>query len=164
MHIETYQHLFDETLVPNLDLTLRILQAGDGYVIVDKPAGMPVMPLRAQETHSVLNALICHYPELQGIGEGGLRSGVVHRLDTDTSGALIVATQEAKWQQLRHTFKTHQTEKRYRAIVQGQLEGQAEEVVHLYVAQHKPAKVRVRLEASKDTRLCKLSWKSFRGF
>ena len=62
-------------------------------------------------------------PEVQGVGEAGLRSGVVHRLDVDTSGVLLFATEEAVWQDLRTAFSEHRVEKTYRAIVVGRLEG-----------------------------------------
>ena len=52
---------------------------------------MPVHPLAPGETHTALNALVARHPELVGVGEGGLRSGVVHRLDTGTSGVLVFA-------------------------------------------------------------------------
>ena len=162
--IETYTDLLSDTILPNPKLRLNLLTQGDGYVIVDKPAGMPVMPLQNQETMTVLNALVHHHPELQGVGEAGLRSGVVHRLDTNPSGALIVATEEAIWQTLRKAFKTHQIEKQYRAIVQGQLKGSGKESMFLYVAQHKPAKVRVSDEARNDSRLCTLRWESLEIF
>ncbi|NIR59804.1 MAG: RluA family pseudouridine synthase, partial [Gammaproteobacteria bacterium] len=79
---------------------LVVLARGAGWVAVDKPAGVPVHPLRADERGSVLAAVAARHPEVQGVGEGGLRSGVVHRLDVGTSGVLLVATAEDAWQRL----------------------------------------------------------------
>src|SRR5215470_16869036 len=75
----------------------RLLAEGPGWLVADKPAGAPVHPLAAGERGTLLGAVAARHPEIQGIGEGGLRSGVVHRLDVDTSGALLFATDAAQW-------------------------------------------------------------------
>ena len=123
-----------------------ILSHGDGWLAVDKPAGVPVHPLHEDEPDSVIARLVDRYPQIQGIGEGGLRSGVVHRLDVDTSGVLLVATTEPAWQRLRRAFREHRVEKVYRALVVGDLDtgsGSLELDLQVRVAQHRPARVRV---------------------
>ena len=80
-------------------------------------------------------------------------------LDTDTSGALVVATEQARWLELRSAFKERRARKTYRAIVQGHLTGGGLEVMHLVVAQHKPARVAVT-EEQPGARRCSLSWKA----
>jgi 23S rRNA pseudouridine1911/1915/1917 synthase len=77
------------------------------------------------------------------VGEGGLRSGVVHRLDVDTSGVLLFAHEEEAWQRLRHAFQTRRVEKVYRALVCGRLEREGQAEVGLVLARHRPARVRV---------------------
>ncbi len=123
------------------------LARGPGWLAVDKPAGRPVHPLKEDETDTVAGAVIARHPEIYGVGEGGLRSGVLHRLDTDTSGVLLFGTEAAQWERLREAFRNHQVEKTYRAIVTGRYEGpeEAEEQmdIELAVARHRPAKVRV---------------------
>lgn len=122
---------------------LSELASGPGWLAIDKPAGVPVHPLREDETGTVLNAVVARHPEIHGVGEGGLRSGVVHRLDTDTSGVLLWATTAAQWERLRAAFRDHQVEKVYRAIVAGRYAGPTEMELGLVVARHRPAKVRV---------------------
>ena len=92
--------------LPDPDAPLVVLAAGSGWLAVDKPAGAPAHPLREEERGTVLNAAIARHPELFGVGEGGLRSGVVHRLDVYTSGVLLVATSEGAWRRLREAFRT----------------------------------------------------------
>ncbi len=141
---------------------LSVLAAGDGWVVIDKPAGVPVHPLLESEGGTVLNAAIAGYPEMQGVGEGGLRSGVVHRLDIETSGALVLATRQEAWEKLREEFRTHRAEKIYRAIVMGRVGGSGRTEMNLLISQHRPAKVRVVEEmghAQAGTRRCGLSWK-----
>ena len=151
--VKPFAHL--DKILPQPDLALPILQVGKGFVVVDKPAGMPVRPKTSEEGGTVLNALVAQYPKLQGVGEGGLKSGVVHRLDTDTSGVLVVATHEDVWLELRAAFSEHRTEKRYLAIVKGVPEAEGRLELPLKVTQHSPAKVSV----VKDGRNCTLSWK-----
>lgn len=171
LSIADYSNIISTEIIANPNIKLEILSEGNGYVVVDKPAGLPVMPLKAHETDTVLNAVIAHHPELQDVGqtggEGGLRSGVVHRLDTDTSGALVIATEEQRWQNLREAFTAHQTTKKYRAIVHGTVPDSGTVRMNLVIAQHKPAKVRVvtRPEQSNSSeRECDLSWRTLETF
>jgi 23S rRNA pseudouridine1911/1915/1917 synthase len=112
-------------------------------VAVDKPPGVPVHPLRVGERGTALGAVVARHPEIVGVGEGGLRSGVVHRLDVDTSGVLLFATKPGTWGRLRRAFREHAMEKVYRAIVLGQLEGEGRLDLELEVARSRPARVRV---------------------
>jgi 23S rRNA pseudouridine1911/1915/1917 synthase len=128
---------------PEPDTPLVVLAEGPGWVAVDKPAGRPVHPLREDEGGTILNALVARRPELQGVGEGGLRSGVVHRLDVDTSGVLLVATEATAWTRLRAAFREHRVEKVYRALVVGEWAGEGALEVDLAVVRHRPARVAV---------------------
>mgnify|MGYP000120121701 CR=1 FL=1 len=82
-------------------------------LIVDKPAGQPTAPLRPGETGTLANALLGHYPELRGIGYGPREPGIVHRLDTETSGLLIVAREQASFDALKDALKDDRIEKTY---------------------------------------------------
>jgi 23S rRNA pseudouridine1911/1915/1917 synthase len=153
----------NQRALPEPAAALAVLARGLGWVAVDKPAGMPVHPLRPDETGTVLNALIAHHPEIHGVGEGGLRSGVVHRLDVDTSGALLCATREETWQVLREAFREHRVTKIYRALVVGRLDGEGAVELGFVTARHRPAKVRVlgdaELARSRGARLGSLRWR-----
>lgn len=122
---------------------LCILAEGPGWLAIDKPAGMPVHPLREDESGTVLGAVAARHPELHGVGEGGLRSGVVHRLDVDTSGVLLVAIGTGAWHSFRSRFRERRIEKQYMALVAGELAARRDVEVDLLVARHRPAKVRV---------------------
>ncbi|MEE2677111.1 MAG: RluA family pseudouridine synthase [Myxococcota bacterium] len=128
---------------------LVILAAAPGWLVVDKPAGVPVHPLREDEAGTVLGAALAAHPEMHGVGEGGLRSGVVHRLDVDTSGALLLATREDSWQRLRSAFAEHRIEKVYHALVAGRVEAPGSISLGLSVARHRPARVRVVPESER---------------
>ena len=136
-----------EAVVPEPECPLAVLAEGDGWLAIDTPAGTPVHPLAPGERGTALNALVARHPELQGVGEeGGLRSGVVHRLDVDTSGALLVATREEAWRRLRAAFREHRVAKTYRAIALGDVPGDGEVELPLVVARHRPAFVRAARE------------------
>ncbi|RIL07658.1 MAG: RluA family pseudouridine synthase [Proteobacteria bacterium] len=134
------------------ELPLSVCAEGPGWIALDKPAGTPVHPLREDETGTLLNALVARRPELHGVGEGGLRSGVVHRLDVDTSGVMLFATDEPTWQRLRAAFRAHRVEKLYRALVSGRVEGEREVRASLVVARHRPAYVRAVDEGTPGAR------------
>ena len=162
----------DQMAVANAAMPLEILAANEtqGWVIVSKPAGTAVHPLEPEENDTVLNALIARFPQIHTVGESGLRSGVVHRLDIDTSGTLLFAAHENTWQRMRQAFAEHRTTKLYRAIVLGQLAGQGQERMLLHIAQHKPALVRVvdpalpESDRPAGTRLCDLQWRAIETF
>ena len=120
-----------------------ILASGKGWVVLDKPAGTPVHPLREDERGTLLGAVVAREIGVVGVGEGGLRSGVVHRLDVDTSGAVVIATAQQSWKRLRRAFRDHRVTKLYRAIVAGRIELERGIELPLVVARHKPARVRV---------------------
>jgi 23S rRNA pseudouridine1911/1915/1917 synthase len=110
----------------NPAIQLAILRQDSGLIAIDKPAGLPVHPLGPEETETALNALVAVHPELVGVGEGGLRSGVVHRLDPGTSGVLVFALGDPAWREARAAFAEKRVVKRYLARVHGAFEGERE--------------------------------------
>jgi 23S rRNA pseudouridine1911/1915/1917 synthase len=134
----------EERPEPRPDLELRVVAEGKGWLVVDKPAGCGVHPLRPDQQDTVLNAVVARRPEIVGVGEGGLRSGVVHRLDVDTTGALLFAWDDDVWRRLRGAFSDHRVEKRYLAIVSGRIERARPVELTLAVVRHHPARVEVQ--------------------
>ncbi len=145
--------------LPQAELPLRVLAEGRGWLVLHKPPGVPVHPLREGEAGTLLNALLARHPEAAGVGEGGLRSGVVHRLDVDTSGAVLFATDPAVWLRLRSAFREHRVQKVYQALVAGRLEGEGCEELDLVVARHRPARVRVGAAGERGARRAELRWR-----
>lgn len=133
----------DERPLPRPDLDWRLVAEGLGWLVVDKPAGCGVHPLRPDQTDTVLNAVVARREEIFGVGEGGLRSGVVHRLDVDTTGALVFATDETLWKRLRGAFSEHRVRKHYLALVAGRIEEARRVDLSLTIKRHRPARVEV---------------------
>jgi 23S rRNA pseudouridine1911/1915/1917 synthase len=158
----------NQRVSPEPGAELAVLAEGSGWLAIDKPARTPVHPLEPGETGTVLNALAARHPEVQGVGEGGLRSGVVHRLDVDTSGVLLFATREDAWRMLRAAFREHRVTKVYRAVVVGRLEGDGAIELGFVTARHRPAKVRVvadaELSRARGVRMGSLRWSCLERF
>jgi len=100
-------------------IALDIAYEDDYLIVVDKPAGMVVHPAAGNPDGTLVNALLHHCAgQLSGIG-GVARPGIVHRIDKDTSGLLVVAKSDAAHEGLARQFKDHSIERRYLAIVSG---------------------------------------------
>jgi len=99
-------------------IPLAIIYEDADIVVVDKPAGMVVHPAHGHHSGTLVNALLGHCPDLAGIG-GEQRPGIVHRLDKDTSGLLIVAKNDAAHHHLQSQFQARQVLKTYLALVEG---------------------------------------------
>ncbi len=101
-------------------IPLNILYEDDALLVVDKPAGMVVHPAPGHPGGTLVNALLAHCPELADSGDE--RPGIVHRLDRDTSGLILVAKSERIRRALQRQFRERQVRKAYLALVDGQLE------------------------------------------
>ncbi len=106
------------------DIPLEILYQDSDLAVVVKPCGMVVHPAAGNEDGTLVNALLHHLDSLGGIG-GELRPGIVHRLDKDTSGLLLVAKNDAAQLALSQQLQDRSMEKHYRALVDGILKEDA---------------------------------------
>ncbi len=102
------------------DVPLRIIYEADDLVVVDKPAGLTVHPAPGHLDHTLVNALLHLYPHLADSGDS-LRPGIVHRLDKDTSGLMLIARTEDARADLIAQFKNRTVHKTYQALVKGRL-------------------------------------------
>ena len=113
------------------DIPLAVVHEDRWLVVVDKPAGLVVHPAAGHEAGTLVNALLAHCRDLRGIG-GELRPGIVHRIDKDTSGLLVVAKDDATMNALGAAFKAHTVERVYDAFVVGKPPGPAGRIDTLY--------------------------------
>jgi 23S rRNA pseudouridine1911/1915/1917 synthase len=105
-----------EQVLPE-DIPLDIIYEDDVLLVIDKPAGMVVHPGAGHTSGTLVNAVLAHCPQLTDVG-GADRAGIVHRLDKDTSGLLLVAKDEATHATLQRQFKHRQVTKTYLALVE----------------------------------------------
>src|ERR1041384_3653770 len=99
-------------------IPLDVLYEDEELIVINKPPGLIVHPGAGQREHTLVNALLHHCPNLSGIG-GKERPGIVHRLDKDTSGCLVVAKNDVTHRELSKQFTERTVEKIYPALVAG---------------------------------------------
>lgn len=102
------------------DIPLKVVYEDDDLAVVDKPPGLVVHPGQGHPDGTLVNALLARYPDLPAGGEN--RLGVVHRLDKDTSGLIMVAKNEPARRFLQRQFKEGLVDKSYLALVEGEVE------------------------------------------
>lgn len=100
------------------DIPLEVLYETDDVLVVNKPAGMVVHPAAGHSRGTLANAALSHAPYIDGVG-GEQRPGIVHRLDKDTSGILVVAKNDRTHRFLQEQFRSRRVEKTYVALVDG---------------------------------------------
>jgi 23S rRNA pseudouridine1911/1915/1917 synthase len=105
------------SLIPE-DIQLDIIFENADMLIVNKPAGMVVHPSPGHDSGTLVHAVLGHVPDLEGIG-GEERPGIVHRLDKETSGLIVIAKNERSHQWLQDQFRKRTVEKIYLALVDG---------------------------------------------
>jgi 23S rRNA pseudouridine1911/1915/1917 synthase len=111
--------IVDVGLVPEA-IPLTIVYEDNNLIVINKPAGMVVHPSAGHASGTLVQAVMAHAPELEGIG-GEYRPGVVHRLDKDTSGLIMFAKNDRTLHWLQKQFKNRQVEKYYLTLVDGHL-------------------------------------------
>ncbi len=116
------------------DIPLNIKHEDEHLIVIDKPAGLVVHPAPGHPSGTLVNALLFHCTDLKGIG-GVERPGIVHRLDKDTSGLIVVAKTDHALASLQNQFQERTIKKVYLALARGRL-SPAKGVVCLPIARH----------------------------
>ena len=129
------------------DIPLDILHEDEDLLVLNKPPGLVVHPAAGHQEHTLVNALLHHCAgQLSGIG-GVARPGIVHRLDKETSGCLVVAKNDAAHLKLSEQFASRAVTKIYQAIVCGQLPRAAGEI-NASIARHPTQRKRMAVTRS----------------
>ena len=130
-------------------LDLPVLYDDADLLVIDKPAGLSVHPGAGGEEETVVHGLLHQVADLRGVG-GELRPGIVHRLDKDTSGCLVVAKTEEALRGLQAQVKARSVEKNYRALVHGVPPDQGE--LDSFIARHPVDRKRFSTRVSEGRR------------
>ncbi|MGM9525061.1 MAG: RluA family pseudouridine synthase [Peptococcaceae bacterium] len=133
-------------------MDLNIVYEDSDLVIVNKPAGMVVHPAHGHYSGTLVNGLLAHCTDLSGIN-GKMRPGIVHRIDKDTSGLLMVAKNDLAHQHLAAQLKAHSIRRAYYALVQGVISEPAG-LVDAPIGRHETdrKKMAVTMKNSKEAR------------
>jgi len=136
-------------------IPIHILYEDDDIIVVDKQPGLVMHPAPGHYSGTLVNGLLYHCPGLEGIG-GKLRPGIVHRLDKDTSGVLVVAKNGAAHQNLSKQFKSRKITKKYLALVYGKMDTDSG-TVSLPIGRH-PVDRKKMSTNSRKSRIAETSW------
>jgi 23S rRNA pseudouridine1911/1915/1917 synthase len=130
-----------ETRLAAEDVSLNVIYEDDDCVVINKAPGMTVHPAGGAVSGTLVNALLHHCPELKGIGLED-RPGIVHRLDKDTSGVMVVAKNHRSLQILARQFKNRTVQKQYLAVVWGKLEANSG-IINKPIGRHRSQRKRM---------------------
>src|SRR5208283_1791623 len=114
-------------VAPNPEVHVRVIYEDDSIAVLDKPAGLVSEPGIGHKLDTLLNGLIARYGEAQDRIGPEHDYGMVHRLDRDTSGLMVIAKDVEAHRRLSGQFRRHETEKRYTALLVGRLPQQSGE-------------------------------------
>lgn len=140
-----------------------IVAEGDGYVVVCKPAGLAVHPAPGVSGPTLVDWLRQRYPEAPILRQDGERPGIVHRLDRDVSGCLVVALTPAAAEWLRQQFADRLVEKEYVALVNGRVEGESGEVT-LPIGRSRSGRMAAHVTPGEDDRSASTTWEVLERF
>ena len=130
------------------NIPLEVLHEDDWLAAINKPAGMVVHPAKGNWTGTLVNALRFHFPRLSGLN-GDYRAGIVHRLDRDTSGVILVAKEEQAHRDLGLLFEHRKVYKEYIAITAGILDRDSD-YIESKIGHHKLDRVKMTVADEED--------------
>jgi len=134
--------------LPDPNAPLSLVYEDAACVVANKPAGMPTHPLAPGELGTLASALLARFPEMTGFGYSAREPGIVHRLDTDTSGLVLAARTRAAFDGLRAQLEAGAIDKRYLALCQGTPDASMIAVVQRAALVAHGARVHVQLDES----------------
>ncbi|MBM4340078.1 MAG: RluA family pseudouridine synthase [Deltaproteobacteria bacterium] len=148
------------SLIPE-SLSLSVLYEDASIIVIDKPPGMVVHPAPGNPSGTLVNALLYHCKDLSGIN-GALRPGIVHRLDKETSGVMVVAKDNEAYHQLIKQFKNRKVEKVYLAITYGNMK-QNEGLIDAPIGRHPDQRKKMSIRTTRG-RIALTQWKVLERF
>lgn len=129
-------------------IDLDIIYEDNDLIVLNKQADLVVHPAPGNWTGTLVNGLLYHFPEIEG-DESELRPGIVHRLDKDTSGAMVVAKNRYSHSRLSDAFKTRNVYKEYTAVVYGDIKGESG-IVELPIGRHTVDRKKMSVNSNKS--------------
>ncbi len=106
-------------ITPNKNIVIDIVENTPDFVVINKAQGIQVHPSHREREKTLVNAVLARFPEVSGVGDDAERPGIVHRLDKDTTGLLVIAKNHHAFTQLKDAFARRAVDKTYHAIVFG---------------------------------------------
>ena len=147
-----------ETLNPE-DIPLEVVYEDGDLAVINKPAGLVVHPAPGNFEHTLVNALLHRFEKLSDINPG--RPGIVHRLDKETSGILVIAKNNAAHLDLARQFSEHSIKRKYVALVKGKMEFN-ENVIEMAIGRHPSKRKSMSCGFGKNTRYAKTYYRTLK--
>ena len=108
-----------DKIIPNKNIVLDIIENTDNFAIINKQRGLQIHPSHRERERTLVNALLAQFPEISDVGDDAERPGIVHRLDKDTTGLLVIAKNQDAFEDLKKLFQDRLVQKTYHALVFG---------------------------------------------
>jgi 23S rRNA pseudouridine1911/1915/1917 synthase len=121
VRLQGFTHPKERRIEPNPNIHLNLIWKSEDLIVINKPPGLPTHPNDFKDKDTVANAFVAIYPDSSQVGEDPLRPGIVHRLDGDTSGLLILAITQKGFTYMRKQFDERKVKKTYIACVLGDI-------------------------------------------
>lgn len=112
----------EKKLAPNKKVKFKIVFEDDDIIVIDKKSGLLVHPTEKMEPETLVNGLLAYYPKIKNVGDDKLRPGIVHRLDKDASGLMLVCKNQKAFAYYKKLFQERKIKKIYTVLVHGQME------------------------------------------
>ncbi len=128
---------------PNSDIKLEIVFENEDFLVLNKAVGILVHPAKNPTNQTIANGLLAYLPQIKDVGENYLRPGIVHRIDRDTSGLLLIAKNQKTFLELKALFKERKIKKIYQALVFGQIKTSTGKLESYIARSHKSPQRRV---------------------
>lgn len=129
---------------------IQIISETDEYIVLHKPSGLLVHPTEKQQPVSLANWLLEQYPGLKGVGEYDNRPGIMHRLDKDASGVMVIAKTQESFMNLKQQFKDRKTYKEYKVLVHGEVDQVGQGEIDFAIARGKEGRMAARPKVHGD--------------
>lgn len=149
------------TLLQPEDIPLEIIYEDPDLAIINKPTGLVVHPGAGNYTHTLVNALLYHFKKLSDVNPQ--RPGIVHRLDKETSGLLVIAKNNPSHLGLSEQFVKHTIKRKYIALVKGRVEFD-ENVIELPIGRHPRKRKDMSVSFSQNSRYAKTYYRTLKLF
>ncbi len=141
------------------NIPLEIIYEDDDIAVINKQAGLVVHPAPGNSEHTLVNALLYHFKELSDINKE--RPGIVHRLDKETSGLIVIAKNNAAHLDLARQFAKHSIKRKYAALVSGRMEFD-ENVVEMPIGRHPLKRKNMAVGFSRNTKYAKTFYRTLK--
>ena len=122
---------------------IEVVEETKDYLVINKPAGLIVHPVAGFQAYTLVDWLVANYPDLGRVGDDLLRPGIVHRLDKEVSGLMVVARTQSAFDSLKQQFKQRTVFKQYQALVHGAINKNSD-TIDFVIARSKSGKMVAR--------------------